>query len=774
MVEVFEVVKRRHKLQAAQRSSFSRRALQVAALLLGGVSLAGALLALAAWPAYLYLTQSLPPVERLEQLLDPQNGNLLQPTRFYDRSGNQLLFSLQPPGAPRNFVEAVGNRDLVDAFVASQQPDFWSASGPPLWQLSTGPQGIAEKLVARLLLADQPDGWVKTLRARLLAAEAERHYGRAQLLNWALNSADFGHWTFGVESAAELYFGKTTAELSLAQVALLAAVAQAPALNPIDTPELAVDYQHLVLSAMRDQGLITGAEFSSAFAEQLEFASNTTPEDSLNRFEDLALSQLQQQMGDMLQIGGLKVTTTLDANLQGLVESELALNQEATVIDPVNGQILALAGKTGQLHPIGSVADPFLYLDLFASGYSPAALVWDLPNTTIFTPADFSGPTTMRASLAAGNIAPVEDLLDELGQASLAETLAAFGLQQGSPTGVLQVASAFGVLADGGSLAELADQPGLGPTAILFAVDATGNVLLNWIAHQPAWITTPELAYLVTDVLADVSVRPSDTIPATIDGKPLAAFTGSAGDNGSWVVGYSSQRVVVLWGLNSVDILHQAWTAVFSAAHTNLPFKDWEQPAGLSQATVCVPSGQLPDEDCPQKRRELFLSGTAPNERDSLYQRIAVDSLNGKLATVFTPEQFVEDRLYLIVPQKAQAWARAAGIAQPPQDYDPIPALTLTGGAAAIAQPAPFSQMSGPFTILPVLPQGTVSFDIQVGQGLMPAEWINLSRGPTQAGTNPEVQWDTRGLSGVWAIQLQTWDEEGRLTRAYSIVSIEP
>jgi hypothetical protein len=69
-----------------------------------------------------------------------------------------------------------------------------------------------------------------------------------------------------------------------------------------------------------------------------------------------------------------------------------------------------------------------------------------------------------------------------------------------------------------------------------------------------------------------------------------------------------------------------------------------------------------------------------------------------------------------------------------------------------------------------ILDEDAVAFDIQVGQGLRPEEWTLLSG--FERGVAPVVDWDTTGLSGVWAIQLQTWDAEGRLTRAYSLVSI--
>jgi hypothetical protein len=167
------------------------------------------------------------------------------------------------------------------------------------------------------------------------------------------------------------------------------------------------------------------------------------------------------------------------------------------------------------------------------------------------------------------------------------------------------------------------------------------------------------------------------------------------------------------------------------------------------------------------------LRGSEPRETDSLFQRLAVSIPSGKLATVFTPEEFVEERLFLVVPLEAEAWARAMGVELPPQEFDPISAFELQSGPLLFAQPAPFSAVRGVVDIIGVLAEGTVAFDIQVGKGLRPEEWLLLEEQGATGQANSEAEWDTDGLSGVWSIQLQAWDERGILRRAYVIVTIE-
>ncbi|MEX2160559.1 MAG: transglycosylase domain-containing protein [Anaerolineales bacterium] len=756
LLRVRSIIKGRRTRKKKRQRSFAERTLRAAALALGAMSLATAIIALAALPLYLYVTQGLPSVVRLEELLRPLSGELLQPTRLYDRSGQQVLLSLEPQEASRAFLR-IENQYLLDAFVASQDPHFWTRPAGDLLDLDGGPNGIAESLTARLLLPSDAEGWLKTLRARLLANEATARYGREQILVWSLNSAYFGHWAFGVESAAQLYLGKPAADLSLGEAALLAAVAQAPALNPFDAPELAVQYQRLVLSAMRDQGLITDTEFTTAFVAALVFAPASGPQSLAPDFTELVLQQLEMEFGqDRLQLGGLKVVTTLDFSLEreisALLESAGA-QVDGVVLDPLNGQILALQAS-GDDHVTERILAPFAYMTLFAQGEAPASLIWTA-----------HGPTTLRAALAAAEPAPGESL------SASAKVTDALGLQANRGHSLLQVAASYGVLANSGLLVGIDAEDQLTPTSILFVGDLQDRVLLNRIRGQVQVVASPELTALVTDVLTDASVRMGDAIAWGTLGRSFAFLQADDAGSGTWQVGYSPQRVIGLWfeeGSEAEDI----WAALFQAAHRDLPIRSWEVPADLTSIIVCVPSGQLPDEDCPATRREWFLAGTEPTESDTLYERIAINSLNGKLATVFTPEEFVEERVYLMVSPSAERWARAAGIALAPEDYDPIPFFAGQSSAVSILDPLPFSEVDGQVGITALLGAGAVTFEVQVGEGLRPTEWFTVAEGRVPAGNRITIEWDASALSGLWSVQLQAWDEAGNLMRGYTVVTI--
>jgi membrane peptidoglycan carboxypeptidase len=726
---------------------------------LAAISTILAPMTLGAAPFYAYLSAGLPDVSQLEILLDSEEGTLLAATALYDRAGAVQLALLQPTHAPRAFVQASDVPLLATAFIASADPDFLQHQGFE-WSLSPRLTTLAEKLAARLLLADEPESWQKALRARLLAGFATSRYGQQQVLTWALNSATFGHDTFGVQSAAQLYFAKDAARLTLAESALLAAVAQAPALNPVDAPELAIEYQRLVLVAMHEQGFISDDDFATALGEPLVFADR---DNASTNVSTIASAQVSRALGtDLAQRGGIEIVTTIDGSLQQYLQTELAgRSADAVIINPLNGQVLAYLNQSGEpVHPVASVLTPFRYLAAFAQGYSPASLVWDLPPEAN-TVGEFRGPVSMRAAAANGYPGAARRVVTEVGQEQVDEVLNALGLRpEARSISMLDVAMAYAVIANEGQRAGLVQDGEINPSAVLFIHDKQ-SLVADWSAPQTSPVTNPELAFLLTDVLADVSVRDE---PQPIS-RPAGVFA-----NGPWFVAYSPQRVVVVWAEGAAN---EIGSAAFNVAHAGLPVQTWQAPPGLRSLVVCVPSGQLPDSDCPETRREFFLPGNEPVVVDSLYERVAVNSLNGRLATVLTPQEFVELRLVLNAPDYAQIWARSAGFALPPEEYDTVAAVDPVGAPLSISDPAAFETVSGLVRVQGRLPTGTVGFDVQVGRGLYPNEWTLVVEGVRPLLNGLLANWDASGLSGIYAIQLQAWDADGNITRAYSIVTIE-
>jgi hypothetical protein len=163
----------------------------------------------------------------------------------------------------------------------------------------------------------------------------------------------------------------------------------------------------------------------------------------------------------------------------------------------------------------------------------------------------------------------------------------------------------------------------------------------------------------------------------------------------------------------------------------------------------------LPTRDCPLIVNEVFLSGHEPTQLDTLYRAYQVNRETGRLATVFTPPELIEERIYLIVPPDAMSWAQESGFLTPPQSYDAIHAPTPPPDAQ-ITRPAMFTAVAGEVTI-----EGSasgnefVSYRLQVGEGLNPKSWFVIGDDiATPADHDVLGIWDTSSLNGLYAIQL--------------------
>jgi len=178
-------------------------------------------------------------------------------------------------------------------------------------------------------------------------------------------------------------------------------------------------------------------------------------------------------------------------------------------------------------------------------------------------------------------------------------------------------------------------------------------------------------------------------------------------------------------------------------------------PAGVTEMEVCDPSGLLPTADCPNIVREVFLNGSEPIQSDNLFRAFAVNRETGLLATVFTPPDLVEQRVFMILPARARAWAAAAGIPVPPEAYDAIQ-LAAPNPDVNITSPALFAEVSGRVQITGTAAgEGFQYYRIQVGQGLNPRAWIQIGGNVTAPVTNGLLaEWDTDGLGGLYAVQL--------------------
>ena len=523
---------------------------------------------------YASLTSGLPPIEELPVLLNSNNGLLLQPTRFYDRTGQHLLAVLSPTDAARRYIpysQLPGT--LINATIAAVEPHFWTSPGYHLagWRDPADHSTLAQSLANDLLLWNAPASMSRPIHERMLAAQMTANYGREQVMEWYLNSVDYGHYAYGAEAAAQLYLGKSVTEINLGEAALLAAIGQAPALNPIDVPEGMEERRIHVLQLLMEQGLITPAETAQAVLERPslpDFTSggekNDDEENIASAFVDFALSQLDAKYtAGRTERGGLTILTSLDYDLQlqavcavraelgrlaGMAQTAPALkgtpceaarllpaaqpaeilpDASASVIllDPRNGQILAAVGDMQEgvqsdslaSHPAGTVIVPFIYLTGFSRGLNLATLSWDIPTETPALGQVYHGPVRLRTALANDYLAPAVGIIDQMSQESIKNIAVSFGIKIPSGVRLLQdefelsplgIAEAYSIFANEGKLAgQTITNSDLNPVAVLQVVGVDHSTWADWSTRRTRSVVSPQLAYLINQALSDETAR---------------------------------------------------------------------------------------------------------------------------------------------------------------------------------------------------------------------------------------------------------------------------
>ena len=209
-------------------------------------------------------------------------------------------------------------------------------------------------------------------------------------------------------------------------------------------------------------------------------------------------------------------------------------------------------------------------------------------------------------------------------------------------------------------------------------------------------------------------------------------------------------------------------------ASQSLPSQGWSMPVGITTMDVCDPSGLLPTKNCPSIVSEVFLNGNEPVQLDHLYQTFTVNRETGYLATVFTPPQLIENKVFMMIPPEAQDWAKSANVPMAPTAYDAIQPSQVNPDVN-ITAPALFADVNGQVQI-----KGTAAgtdFDhyrVLVGQGIEPQNWIQVeSDSTTPINDNVLATWDTTGLSGLYAVQLQVVRTDQRVDVATTQVTIK-
>jgi len=476
------------------------------------------------------------------------------------------------------------------------------------------------------------------------------------------------------------------------------------------------------------------------------------------------------------------------------------------VLDPVSGELLAAHGPFDQQRPAGPMLVPFVYLTALARGTPAGSLLLDVPPADPGLQSvlglqfpqqltDYRGPLLLREAVAGLYPGAAAAALQAAGEEPARRTLQQLGLQfpstvdqssgasatEATPqASLLDLVRAYGIVADQGRLegvspsAQAGGGPAIEPVIVLRVEDGAGRILAEW-QPQEQHVLSAQLAFLLADMLSDESIP---TYPSEIN-RPAGVVQAAAGEGQlHWTLGFTPQRVVGVWLAAQPDSLLLAigphngstsiWHSLMRYASAGLPPLGWSVPPGVSEVEVCDPSGLLPTPYCAEVVREFFVQGTEPSHYDNLYQPFRINGDTGKLATLFTPLDRVQERVYLVLPPEAEAWAQDSGVERPPQEYDP---LTPPAGADPLVHftsPEAFAVLGGRVAIRgAAAPAEFLYYRLQFGEGLNPGRWTQIGTDERRLQTGGSLgTWETAGLNGLYTLQLIVVLADGQIRTA--------
>jgi 1A family penicillin-binding protein len=560
---------------------------------------------------------------------------------------------------------------LQHAFVAVEDHRFFMhpgvdpiAFGRAVFQnvrsrgMAQGGSTLTQQLARTLFLSNRKSYGRKAKEA-LIAFAIEGQLSKKEILELYLNRIFLGSGIYGVEAMSQRVFGKPAKSLTLAESALIAGLARAPAaLSPWWNMDGARARSHVVLSRMRAEKFITDQEYLAAKQAPLRVIPYTGESASRHGY---AKAYLRQRFRD--EFGGdhppdWNVQTTFVAELQDAAEAavEKGLNrtgkpslQAALVaIDPKTGDILALVGgrdyqksafnraSRSRRQP-GSAFKPFVYAAALERGMSPVSTLSGLNQIAPQGPEEWTprnvhegapDELTLRAALLESNNRAATMLQQQVGSGRVLRVASRAGLDDlpdvpslalGSGLVTpLGITAAFSVFPNGGLAVR--------PRDILHVRDADGDTAFEQDPKTER-VISPQVAFQMVSMLGDVIDRGTGALVRDLGIRfPVGGKTGTTNEfKDAWFVGFSSSIVVGVWvGFDQPETIAAKaygsryalpiWADFMQRAARIRPPRDFERPAGLREVTLCAISYHKPVEGCPLYT-ELFKEGDQVPDR---------------------------------------------------------------------------------------------------------------------------------------------------------------
>ncbi|MBI2051095.1 MAG: PBP1A family penicillin-binding protein [Parcubacteria group bacterium] len=546
-----------------------------------------------------------------------------------------------------------------------------------------GGSTLTQQLIKNAILTNEK-AFSRKIKEFVLAYQIERKFDKDQILQLYFNEIPYGSSAYGIESASQFYLGKSAKDLTVAEGAYLAALPRAPTYySPYGSHlEDLKNRKNHIISLLLDAGDLAEEEAQAAQNEEVVFAEKSNLLNRAPHFVIGVREELASKYGEReVEQGGLKVTTTLDWDMQQQAEAAVAefaernaeqynaTNASLVALDPKTGHILAMVGSRdyfneeidgnfnvatqGARQP-GSSFKPFVYAAGFEKGYTDKTTLWDVvtefgrgADGREYVPHNYDlkehGPLSVRAALQGSINIPAVKMLylvgpgnvikkaEEIGYTTF-EDPDRYGLSLvlgGAEVRLIEHTQAYAMLANGG-IAKPA-------VSILKVEDARGKVLQEHEEEEGTRVMGEQVVRLLSDVLSDNDARAyvfGASNYLTLGGRPVAAKTGTTNDyRDAWTLGYTPSLAAGVWvgnsdfsemkrGADGSVVAAPIWNRFMRAALEGRPIEYFPKP-------------EIEYPNKPVLRGDL--EGGTP---------VRIDRASGLLATEMTPESFIEEKIF--------------------------------------------------------------------------------------------------------------------------------
>ncbi len=493
-------------------------------------------------------------------------------------------------------------RLLPKAFIAAEDARFYEHAGVDSISIlravinnlraggrSQGGSTITQQ-VARSLLLSREKTYLRKIKEAILAYRIDQVLSKEQVLHIYLNQIYLGEKSYGVEAASQTYFGKSISELSLAEMAILAGLPQAPSrYSPFKHYNNAKKRQGYVLNRMAAEGFISSSAARKAFVAPLHWAPQKNYFSHSRYFLAHIRKIITKRYGHhLLATGGLTIETTLDLSLQKQAAISLekgvaswALRSGKGKKTPPQGALVSIENTTGYVRALigginfqrsqfnratqakrqpGSAFKPFIYGEAFNTNFSPASIIMDKPlnlpgdrTQKPWRPKNFSGknfgPTTLYTALVKSRNIVTIKLLQQIGIDSIIYLAKRTGIKSklhhnlslalgASEVSLLELTAAYSIFANEGNYS---------PAIFITKVYDRDNRLLEHNIPRNRKILDARAAYQVTRLLQDV-IRTGTGKKAWGLAGHSAGKTGTTdGNMDAWFIGYTPQLITGVW-----------------------------------------------------------------------------------------------------------------------------------------------------------------------------------------------------------------------------------